>query len=353
MGDDGWQDMPALMSSSTIQALSSSLTELASAQSRPFATVLHGGEPLMLGARRLEYLLGALRAVLPETHVICMQTNGMLLTPEVVEICAKFRVGVSISLDGPKAVNDRFRLGKHGESTHDRVVAGIKLLRDHPMSGVLYAGLLSVIDPFSDPAEVYEYFKGLSAPSVDFLYRDGNHSNLPFGKNAFESVEYGRWLSRLLDVYLADPLPPRIRFLDDIIKLCLGGRGIKEGLGDADYGIAIIETDGSVSKNDTLKSSFNGADRFVENWSVHHDRLSEIFASTEFAQYHALQRPTSKDCKNCKLEGVCGGGMPLHRWKVGSEFDNPSVYCNDQKELISNVIDRLKREGLQLDPRLR
>jgi uncharacterized protein len=352
MGDDGWQDMPALISGNTIKALSSSLAELAASQNKPFATVFHGGEPLMLGVRRLKFLLDALRSVLPDTHVICMQTNGMLLTEEIVEICAQYKIGISISLDGPRVVNDRFRIGKRGESTHDEVVKGIQLLRKHPMSKDLYAGLLSVIDPFSDPVQIYAYFKSLGAPSIDFLYRDGNHSNLPFGKESFESVEYGDWLTRLLDIYLADPNPPRVRFLDDIIKLCLGGRGIKEGLGETDYGIAIIETDGSVSKNDTLKSSYDGADRFTEDWSIHHDKLSDIFASTEFARYHALQRPSSKTCKECNFSGICGGGMPLHRWKAGHEFDNPSVYCSDQKTLISNVIRRLKQEGLRLDPRI-
>ena len=163
-----------------------------------------------------------------------MQTNGMLLTPEIADLCSRYRVSVSVSLDGPKPVNDRFRLDKSGESTHDRVVAGIEVLRLHPDSEFLYAGLLSVIDPACNPKAVYEYFKSLGAPSIDFLYRDGNHSNMPYGKESFESVEYGDWLGRLLDIYLADPCPPRVRFLDDIIKLSLGGQGIKEGLGDAE-----------------------------------------------------------------------------------------------------------------------
>lgn len=352
MGDDGWRDMPALISRETVGALAEALGELARDQAKPFATVLHGGEPLMLGARRLEFVLRSLRAKLSSGHALCMQTNGMLLTSEIADICARYDVSISVSLDGPRAVNDRFRLGKQGESTHEKVVAGIEVLRRHPRAAFLYSGLLSVIDPTSDPRATYDYFKGLGAPSIDFLYRDGNHSSLPFGKESPDSDEYGQWLSRLLEAYLGDPAPPRVRFLDDMIKLCLGGFGIKEGLGQTDFGIAIVETDGTICKNDTLKSSFDGADRFTEHWSVRTHALSAVFATQEFARYHALQRPTSSTCRSCAYLPVCGGGMPLHRWKAGTEFDNPSVYCSDQKTLISNVILRLRKEGLKIDPRL-
>lgn len=349
MGDDGWQDMPTLISRETITALADALKEFVRHQSQPFATVLHGGEPLMMGARRLNFLLETLRESLPAHYPISMQTNGMLLTSEIVDLCSRFKVSVSVSLDGPKPVNDRFRLGKKGESTHDSVVAGIETLRNHADSEFLYAGLLSVIDPASDPKTVYEYFKELGAPSIDFLYRDGNHSNMPYGKESFESVEYGEWLGRLLDVYLSDPNPPRVRFLDDIIKLSLGGQGIKEGLGDAEYGIAIVETDGTISKNDTLKSSFNGADKFSQGWSVKTSKLADVFDSTEFKIYHDLQRPTSETCKACAYLKICGGGMPLHRWNRTDGYDNPSIYCNDQKALISKVASRLQSEGLKID----
>jgi uncharacterized protein len=140
--------------------------------------------------------------------------------------------------------------------------------------------------------------------------------------------------------------------LDDVIKLSLGGKGIKEGLGDTDYGIAIVDTDGTITKNDTLKSSFDGADRFDTTWSVHTHRLSEILETPEFARYHALQRPTARQCQSCAYLRVCGGGMPLHRWSNERQFDNPSVYCNDQKSLIGKVVLRLKQEGISVDPHL-
>ena len=346
MGDDGWKSMPKAISTETIRALSASLATLSRDQGTAFTTVLHGGEPLLLGARRLEHLLASLRDSLGYKHTICMQSNGMLISDEILRICSDFKTSISISLDGPKEINDRFRVGHRGESTFEKVLAGISKLRNHPSSEYLFSGLLTVVDPSSDPRKVYEYLKSLGAPSLDFLYRDGNHSSLPFGKSAFESTEYGDWLCGLLDTYLADMTPVRVRLLDDFMRLSLGGSGLKEGIGITDYGIAIVDTDGSVSKNDTLKSSFSGADRFQEKWSIFSHRLSDIFSSPEFAEYHRLQRPSSPVCQSCSDLGVCGGGMPLHRWSKDGSYNNPSVYCSDQKRIIRHVRMRLVREGL-------
>ena len=50
--------------------------------------------------------------------------------------------------------------------------------------------------------------------------------------------------------------------LDDLLRLLLGGRSVKEGVGTTDYGILVVEPDGTVDKNDTLKVAGAGADRF-------------------------------------------------------------------------------------------
>ena len=337
MGDNGWADMPNHISRETTRAVARALKELSRLQDRPFAVVLHGGEPLLLGPEKLRYLISMLRGVLPGECAVSLQTNGILISDEILDLCSDTRTTISVSLDGPRQVHDRFRVGHTGQGTYNKVLAGIERLRHHPDGKLLFTGLLAVVDPESDPAEVYSFFKSLNPPSVDFIYRDGNHSRLPYGKTTLHSTEYGAWMGRLLDVYLADPTPIRIRILDDVIKLMLGGSGTKDGVGLTNYGVLIIDTDGSVTKNDTLKSSFDGADRFSQKWSVHTHGLADVLNSTEFAEYQAMQRPSSKVCLSCPELHVCGGGMTLHRWRDDNGYDNPSVFCDDQKLLLAHI----------------
>lgn len=336
MGDNSWMDMPKFISQDTIKSISKELKELQTKQQLSFSIVIHGGEPLLIGVHRLENLLYNLRSAVPD-YCISIQSNGMLISNEILDICSKFKTSLSLSIDGPEINHNMNRVSNNGEGTFHRVMEGIKKLQSHPDSDFLFAGLLAVIDPYSNPQEIYNFFKSIDAPSVNFLYRDGNHDKLPYGKSSFHSVEYGNWLASLLDIYLSDKKPTKIRILDDIIRLALGGTGIKEGLGITDFGIFIIDTDGTITKNDTLKSNYNRADRFSEKWNVNTHRLLDVLSSNEFLNAHKLQRPTSSICQNCSEIEICGGGMTLHRWDSKMQYENPSVYCNDQLHIINKV----------------
>ena len=67
----------------------------------------------------------------------------------------------------------------------------ISRLRAHSEGDRLFSSLLAVVDPASDPIGVYREIKATGAPGFDFLYRDGNHATLPFGKADPGSTEYG------------------------------------------------------------------------------------------------------------------------------------------------------------------
>ena len=341
MGDTRWATMPKHISDTMTTALAKVLGDLSRAQQRRFAVVFHGGEPLLLGPKKLAILLAALRRALPSDYPFSLQTNGILITEEILDLCSEYRTSLGVSIDGPPDVNDRYRIDHAGKGTHEKILKGIEKLQNHRDSDFLYTGLLAVIDPESDPYKVYNFFKTLNAPSLELLYRDGNHSQFPYGKASFQSTEYGQWLTVLLDIYLADPKPLRIRLLDDMIKLVLGGYGTKEGMGTSNYGIIVIDTDGSVTKNDTLKSAFNGADRFTQQWSILTHALPEVANSSEFSRYYTLQHPTASACLSCPELSICGGGMPIHRWREDSGYHNPSVYCADQLFLIENIRDRI------------
>ena len=151
---------------------------------------------------------------------------------------------------------------------------------------------------------------------------------------------------QLLDLYLNDSAPIPIRILDDMLKLLIGGGATKEGIGLSDFGILIFDTDGSITKNDTLKSAYDGADRFATNWKVGGRQILDLLNSEEYRQYHNLQKPTSPACLGCPELQICGGGMTVHRWNDRNGYDNPIVYCADQLLLISNMRNRLKQRGM-------
>lgn len=345
MGDDGWRSQPKRMLPSTSSILARRLGELAVRQDKPFGIVFHGGEPLLVGPDRFEAICAEFRREAP-TCGLALQTNGVLLTDRVIETCIQYDVGVSVSIDGPASVHDRHRVDHRGKPSHSVIAANLVRLTSTPQGRSIFSGVLAVVDPSSDPIEVYEALKSTGAPTMDLLYRDGNHDNLPLGKTSFVSTEYGDWMVRLLDHYLADPTPTPVRVLDDMLKLMLGGRSSKEGLGTDEFGILVIETDGTIAKNDTLKSAHDGADRFERPPSVVDHDLHDFVRSPAFSRYQAAQVPTSAACAACPVFAVCGGGMPAHRWSAERGFDNPTIFCSDQIRLIDRMRQHLRRNRL-------
>src|SRR5882672_9388635 len=82
MGDDGWREQPKKMTVETASIVAHQLAKLASVQERSFSVVLHGGEPLLVGAVHLSKICRALRAAIPKGCSLSVQTNGLLLSEE-------------------------------------------------------------------------------------------------------------------------------------------------------------------------------------------------------------------------------------------------------------------------------
>jgi len=346
MGDAGWRHQPKVMSPSTVSLLAGQMASLAARQEHGFELVFHGGEPLLVGPDRFAAICDELRAALPPKVSLGLQTNGVLLSDKVVGACVTNGVTVSVSVDGTAAAHDRHRPDKRGRGSHAAVTAGIERLRRHPGGEALFTGVLAVIDLLSRPVETYEALKALRPGGMDFLYRDGNHDALPPGKRGPHTTEYGAWLTELLDHYLADPDPVPVRVLDEMLRMLIAhGRAAPERR-VRETGLLVVETDGTLAKNDTLKVAQDGADRFDRPFSLHTDDVWAVVGSPEFTDYVSAQPPRCGTCLSCPDYGPCGGGMPCHRWGGGRGFDNPSVFCADQRRLVAAMRGHLSRFGI-------
>jgi len=71
-------------------------------------------------------------AVLGKTVDFSLTTNATLLRPEIIDFLVEHEVGVTISIDGPREMQDRFRVFHDGGGSYDVVMPKIRdLLRKH------------------------------------------------------------------------------------------------------------------------------------------------------------------------------------------------------------------------------
>ncbi|GAA0731500.1 FxsB family radical SAM/SPASM domain protein [Dactylosporangium roseum] len=330
--DQSWRELPVRMSTDVAYAAAQRIAEHATAHDLDHIdVVLHGGEPLLAGPRHLGAILQILRDHLPFVSFE-LQTNGMLIDNEWLDLFEQFGVQVGVSLDGPPAANNRHRVSHRGRSTFDTAVHGIELLRGRPH---LFAGILAVVDLHNDPVEVHDDLAALGPAVIDFNLPHATHDSPPRRTDPDEP-EYGRWLSRVYDAWIgADSSTHSVRILEDIVALSLGAKGSVESLGLAPADIVVVESDGSIENVDTLKAAAPGAAGLGLNVFDH--TFNEVARHPAIRQRQTGAAALAEECQRCPLVSVCGGGYLPHRLSAERGYRNPSVYCQDLAYLIRHV----------------
>ncbi|MFE8006342.1 FxsB family cyclophane-forming radical SAM/SPASM peptide maturase [Streptomyces sp. NPDC057418] len=341
--DQAWSSLPARMSLDVVREAARRIAEHVTSHGLPSVhVVLHGGEPLLAGPRHLADLLGAIRSGVPESTDVHfeLQTNGTLLTDAWLDLFERYDVAVGISLDGPPAVNDRHRLTHASRSTAASAVRGIELLRTRPH---LFAGILAVVDLANDPVEVHDYLAGFHPPTIDFGFPHGTHDSPPH-RNDPGVPEYGQWMSRVYEAWLAQPeYRHSVRMLEDIVALTSGVCGSVETIGLAPPASVVIESDGSIEAVDTLRSVGEGA-----SWlglDVFSQPFDQVMRHPKLLHREYGIDALAEKCQTCPLVDVCGGGYLPHRFSSAHGYRNPSVYCADLEHLIRHVQGSLRQHG--------
>lgn len=149
-----FENNPALISTETIRNLVSFLRT--SPQDLPetvFQVDIHGGEPLLLGAKRFSELVSLIKEGLHDAKEVnfTVQTNAALINQSWLEVFSLHQVYVGISVDGPKAQHDANRIDRRGRGTFDRMVPKIAAVKQAVSEGRLPGfGAICVVSPESD-----------------------------------------------------------------------------------------------------------------------------------------------------------------------------------------------------------
>ncbi|GAA3199257.1 FxsB family cyclophane-forming radical SAM/SPASM peptide maturase [Actinocorallia longicatena] len=334
--DQGWRDQPRVMSPRTVAATAARIGEHIAAHGLTgVRVILHGGEPLLAGGERIAEVVRSVRENAGAPVSFHLQTNGTLLTGPLLDTLDDLDVRIGVSLDGDAAAHDRLRRHADGRGSHARVAEGIALLNGRHRR--LFGGLLCTVDLRNDPVAVYEALLAHDPPEIDFLLPHGTWSAPPPGLPS-AGTPYAAWLLRAFDAWRTRPVT-EVRMFRDLLHLLLGGRTSTEGLGLAPVAVAVVETDGSIEQSDILKIAFQGA-----SGTGLHVATDPFDAALPLPSVRARQTGLGalcEQCRACPVVRVCGGGLYAHRYRAGSGFANPSVYCDDLYALITSVRGRL------------
>lgn len=339
--DTSWRGRPRAVAAEVLDQAAARIAEHAAAHRLPGVhVVLHGGEPLLAGPVLLRRAATSLRAALAPHCALDLRihTNGVRLDRAFCELFDELDIKVGISLDGDKAANDRHRRYADGRSSHRQALAAVDLLRGEEFRH-LYAGLLCTIDVENDPVAVYDSLVALAPPRIDFLLPHATWDVPPKRPPGAGEHPYAGWLLAVYDRWQAQGRPVPVRTFDSVHRTLRGQSSLTESLGLDPADLVVIETDGAFEQADSLKTAYDGAP--ATGFDVFTHSLDEVARHPGMMERQSGLAGLGAVCRACPVVRSCGGGLYAHRWRSGSGFDNPSVFCGDLMELIGTIRDRV------------
>jgi uncharacterized protein len=264
--------------------------------------VLFGGEPL-LNFPAIEAAVSEAEAAANESGkelVVSLTTNGTRFTPETLCFLREHRVGISVSIDGPRDVHDANRRypGRTDGGTYADVVQGLALMRAHACRPPA-ARVTLTPDQWARVPEVFEHVLGLgfvevgiapASPVVADLLPTPEQDEALFTGFALLAGQFAREAGK-------GRVLPFSNLLDLLARLHLGQ--VKGAPCGAGLGYLAMDAGGAFS----ICHRFAGVERF---------RVGDLDSGVDHAKIRsclsAQAAPRQEACSACWARSLCAGG---------------------------------------------
>ncbi len=319
-----------------------------------------GGEPTLAGLDFFERAVAFQKQHAGGKRITnSLQTNGTLLDDAWCDFLRRERFLVGLSLDGPAALHDRYRVSRGGEPSHARVMEALARLIRH---GVEFNTLSCVTrESARAPLEVYRFLReagsrfhqfiplverepdararaaGLDMAFPPHLDRPEEHTRtLPWTPDA---RDYGNFLIAIFDEWIRRDVG-RV-FVNTFEVALAGAMGLEPPLcvHQRECGHAVvIEHDGGIYACDHFVYP-----EYYRGNILEHD-LRAMVGSPAQVKFGRDKRACLPDlCRQCPHLRLCNGECPKHRFlRAPSGQPGLNYLCAGLKKFYAHVTPHLE-----------
>lgn len=300
--------------------------------------IWHGGEPLVAG---IDFYRKAIACAVDQDLRIdhTVQTNGILIDDTWATFFKQHGVRVSVSIDGPAAINDKTRQYRNGKGSFRNITRGIACLRRHEIPFgvcvVISKANVHLVD------DIYEFLVDQKLPfNVIPLTRSGA------GLSNFDDVgitpnEYADAWIRMFDRWYAEDEASYV-FSSDFVhksRAVLSGKPT-DCIGQSVCSRYHVSTDPC---GDVYPCSTLSGDPQWKYGSICDQSLDQLFCSP--AALLSLARKVDPHCHSCKWQHVCYGGCMARSVKYFGTNDTRDYYCEGLYRIYDHVSEVLRKES--------
>ncbi len=243
-----------------------------------------------------------------------LQTNGTTLTDEWCQLFREHNFLIGISIDGPRALHDRYRVDRGGKPTFDRVMAGVELLRKHRVEfnvlTTLHAGNAG------HPLEVYRFLRDeVDARFIQFIpiVERSNDTGFQEGDavtgRSVTARQYGDFLCAVFDEWVTrDVGRVFVQLFDVALAAWVGERP----------GLCVFEPTCGTALAMEHNGDVYSCDHYVEPahrlGNITDVPLDQLVGWEKQRRFGLSKRDSLPQyCRECEVRFVCNGGCPKDR----------------------------------------
>lgn len=318
-----------------------------------------GGEPTLLGIGYFQKIVELQKQYAGGRPVHnALQTNGTKLDHDWCRFFRENHFLVGLSIDGPRALHDTYRVDKGGKPTFDRVMHGLGLLKKH---GVEF-NTLTVVNASNvkHPLKVYDFLLETGSGYMQFIPlvermppEGGNPHGLDFAEPpepgqppspvtrwSVNAELYGDFLVRIFDRWIRQDVGKVFVQLFDVSLGIWSGAGSLLCLFLENCGQAL-----ALEHNGDLFS----CDHFVypkyHLGNIMNDSLGALAVSQRQQDFgRAKSQTLPRYCRECDVRFACNGECPKHRFlKTPDGEDGLNYLCPAYKKFFHHVDPFMKQ----------
>ena len=257
---------------------------------------LGSGEPLLQTKSVLEIGQKANNLAKDRNHTLSLHltTNGTMLNDSIVQDLINGGWNIKVSIDGPEAVHDRYRLDKNGKGTHKKIEKYVKYMS---MQIPDRFSTTSVLCRNADPGLVFSEIASMGVRRIE-LVPVALPGSSPLSLTSEDMLAYREFITDYAKRLAAgEDLPIHIRFLKRLQRV-LGYNNACIPCG-AGRNFLAVGPDGS------LYPCF----RFVglENYRLGDLHSGPLKGSVQNFIHESGRPYTERVCSDCWAGPICGG----------------------------------------------
>ena len=304
----------------------------------PTTFFFHGGEPLLINLKNWKHILSYFREknYPAEIHI---QTNGILINENFIDLFKEFNVKIGVSLDGPASLNDQTRVFKDGKGSFSAIYQNLQKMKN---AGLKFGCLVTLNKTnIEHVGEIYTFFKENNIP---FNVRTIFESRYSVPKELLISPRaYATAVCKLFDLWFYDD-QTKAFLINDFANIVARFIEPIEGLATctfikncSKYFIS-FDLDGNLWHCARLR----GETDFLYG-NILKDDLAVIIDNPKREQLLSRWEKLSKtSCKDCEVSQYCFGGCPGRAYRYYGDYFEKDYFCEAFKIILKHAYEKIK-----------